>query len=226
MFWSRAARRSSTQITDTSERSAEAISNRLQSLQDAANEAIEQSKRTASAAVSEMMETHGMLRSDTTALFERLREANGLLQDVVGGAQSNLGSIEQILSVRVADFVSTMNNLLERTGATTTSMDEHIGSFYDVTQQVLGNLGDLAQQFDAHGRALSGAVTELERFQPAGRNHRRRPARHARHAGRGARRPHRRSRRAAEAVLRPCSTSRSWRPRGVRATSREPSPRA
>ncbi|HEY7973539.1 MAG TPA: hypothetical protein VID96_11460, partial [Xanthobacteraceae bacterium] len=96
------------------------------------------------------------------ALFERLREANGLLQDVVGGAQSNLGSIEQILSVRVADFVSTMNNLLERTGATTTSMDEHIGSFYDVTQQVLGNLGDLAQQFDAHGRALSGAVAELE----------------------------------------------------------------
>src|SRR4029077_2980643 len=34
------------QITDTSERSAEAISNRLQSLQDAANEAIEKSQGT------------------------------------------------------------------------------------------------------------------------------------------------------------------------------------
>jgi len=103
-----------------------------------------------------------MLRSDTTALFERLREANGLLTDVLGGAQSNLTSIEQILSVRVNEFVSTMNNLLERTGATTSSMDEHIGSFYGVTQQVLGNLGDLAQQFDTHGRTLSEAVVQLE----------------------------------------------------------------
>jgi hypothetical protein len=151
-----------TQISDTSQRSAEVITNRLESLQEAANEAIEQSKRTAAAAVSEMMETHGMLRSDTTALFERLREANGVLQDVLGGAQSNLNSIEQVLSVRVTDFVSTMNNLLDRTGATTSSMDEHIGSFYDVTQQVLGNLGDLAQQFDAHGRALSTAVADLD----------------------------------------------------------------
>jgi hypothetical protein len=81
---------------------------------------------------------------------------------VLGGAQSNLNSIEQILSVRVNEFVSTMNNLLERTGATTSSMDEHIGSFYGVTQQVLGNLGDLAQQFDAHGRTLSEAVVQLE----------------------------------------------------------------
>jgi hypothetical protein len=41
-------------------------------------------------------------------------------------------------------------------------MDEHIGSFYGVTQQVLGNLGDLAQQFDTHGRTLSEAVVQLE----------------------------------------------------------------
>ena len=30
-----------------------------------------------------MMETHGMLRNDTSALFERLREANVLLQEVL-----------------------------------------------------------------------------------------------------------------------------------------------
>ncbi len=150
------------QITDKGERSAEAITSRMLTLQEAAAAAIEQSKQTASTAVSEMMETHGMLRTDATALFERLRDANGLLQDVLGGAQNNLGSIEQILSVRVTEFVATMNNLLERTGATTTSLDEHIGSFYGVTQQVLGNLGDLAQQFDAHGRSLSEAVAQLD----------------------------------------------------------------
>ena len=37
-----------------------------------------------------MLETHGMLRSDTTALFERLREANILLQEVLSGAHENM----------------------------------------------------------------------------------------------------------------------------------------
>ena len=45
--------------------------------------AIDESKQTASATVADMLETHGMLRSDTTALFERLREANILLQEVL-----------------------------------------------------------------------------------------------------------------------------------------------
>jgi len=62
---------------------------------------VEQSKQTASAAVSEMLETHGMLRSDTTALFERLREANILLQEVLSGAHENMGEIESTLVTRV-----------------------------------------------------------------------------------------------------------------------------
>ena len=44
---------------------------------------IEQSRQTATATVAEILETHGMLRSDTTALFERLRDANSLLQEVL-----------------------------------------------------------------------------------------------------------------------------------------------
>ena len=38
-----------------------------------ARSVIASASQTASATVSEMMETHGMLRNDTTALFERLR---------------------------------------------------------------------------------------------------------------------------------------------------------
>ena len=64
--------------------------------------AIERSQKAASAAVTEMMETHGMLRNDTSALFERLREANVLLQEVLGGATENLAKIETTLSGRVA----------------------------------------------------------------------------------------------------------------------------
>src|SRR5262249_31225249 len=55
---------------------AKTIARTLRELQETTQAAVEQSKQTASAAVSEMLETHGMLRSDTTALFERLREAN------------------------------------------------------------------------------------------------------------------------------------------------------
>ena len=70
-------------------------------------------KKTRRAAVTEMMETHGMLRNDTSALFERLREANVLLQEVLGGATENSAKIETTLSRRVSEFVSTMNDIGE-----------------------------------------------------------------------------------------------------------------
>jgi hypothetical protein len=112
--------------------------------------------------VAEMLETHGMLRSDTTAMFERLKEANGLLQQVLGGAQDNLGQIEQMLSTRVTEFVATMNQLLERTNDTTGKMDDHIGQFYGVTTKTLGDLTTLAGQFEGQGRSLAQAVELVE----------------------------------------------------------------
>ena len=68
------------------------VSRTLDDLQSTTKAAIEQSKQTASATVADMLETHGMLRSDTTALFERLREANILLQEVLSGAHENMSS--------------------------------------------------------------------------------------------------------------------------------------
>ena len=62
------------------------ITRTLEDVQRRTKAAIEESKQTASATVADMLETHGMLRSDTTALFERLREANILLQEVLSGA--------------------------------------------------------------------------------------------------------------------------------------------
>ena len=57
-----------------------------------------------------------MLRSDTTALFERLREANILLQEVLSGAHENMSALENTLVTRVSEFVSTMNEVAERSG--------------------------------------------------------------------------------------------------------------
>ena len=70
------------------------------------------------------METHALLRRDTTEVFERLRDANVLLQEVLSGATENLGKIEGSLSARVREFVSTVSEVSERgsqTSATTRS---------------------------------------------------------------------------------------------------------
>jgi hypothetical protein len=139
------------------------VAQALKDLQQSASGAIDQSKQVAMLTVSEIHETHGMLRSDTTALFERLRDSNGLLQQVLGGAQTNLTAIEQVLSTRVGEFVSTVEQLLDAAGATTGKLDRQVSSFYGLTTRVLGDLGELAVQFDGHGKALADAVVRLEK---------------------------------------------------------------
>ena len=140
-----------------------AIARTLRELQETTQAAVEQSKQTASAAVSEMLETHGMLRSDTTALFERLREANILLQEVLSGAHENMSEIEQTLVTRVSDFVSAMNEVASKTGVANNQVEQHIASFRTVTGQTLNDLQQLAGQFDSHGRALAEAVALVDR---------------------------------------------------------------
>ena len=91
--------------------------------------AIERSQKAAQVAVTEMMETHGMLRNDTSALFERLREANVLLQEVLGGATENLAKIETTLSGRVASFVTAMNDVGQRSGAVSEQFETQMRAF-------------------------------------------------------------------------------------------------
>src|SRR5271170_6846861 len=138
------------------------ISRTLEELHTATRSAIEESKQTAAATVAEMLETHTMLRSDSTALFERLREANILLQEVLSGAQDNMNSIEHTMATRVSEFVAAMSDLSSKSGATTSKVEQSLGTFNNVTAKVLDNLGDLADQFSSHGRTLSDAVELLE----------------------------------------------------------------
>jgi hypothetical protein len=134
----------------------------VEDLHQATRTAIEQSKQSAAATISEMTETHTMLRSDSTALFERLREANILLQEVLSGAQENMSSIEHTMAARISEFVGAMNELTAKSGATTGKIEQHLGSFNNVTSRVLTDLGELADQFTSHGRTLTEAVDLLE----------------------------------------------------------------
>ena len=139
------------------------IARTLRDLQDQTHQAVEKSKQTASTAISEMAETHGMLRSDTTALFERLREANILLQEVLSGAHENMGEIESTLVTRVADFVTAMNNVAQKTGDANSQVEQQMVQFRSVAAQTLNDLTQLAVQFDTHGSSLAEAVALIDR---------------------------------------------------------------
>src|SRR5947209_8085583 len=139
------------------------ISRTLRDLQEQSSAAVEASKQSAVTAVSQMLETHGMLRSDTTALFERLREANILLQEVLSGAHDNMAEIESTLVTRVSDFVAAMNDVAQKTGTANSQVESHISSFQSVAASTLKDLTGLATQFDTHGKALAEAVALIDR---------------------------------------------------------------
>ena len=139
------------------------ITRTLEDLHSATKSAIEDSKQTASATVADMLETHGMLRSDTTALFERLREANILLQEVLSGAHENMSSLERTMVTRVAEFVAAMNEVSGKSDTTARVVDQHLGTFNSLTSKVLSDLSQLASQFNTHGRSLAEAVELLEK---------------------------------------------------------------
>src|SRR6185437_13951772 len=128
-----------------------------------AQTAIEQSKQTSTAAVSEMLETHNMLSSDTTALFERLREANIMLQEVLSGSHENIAAMENTLMLRVSDFVAAMYEVRASTGQASEKLDESIVGFREVTARVVTDLGQLANQFEAQGRDLGKVAEQVER---------------------------------------------------------------
>src|SRR4029079_9220626 len=118
-------------INTASEVAAGAINKSLKDIELSSRSAIDQSRQVSVAAVTEMQETSKMLRTDTVALFERLREGNILLQEVLTGAHDNLNSLERALVTRVADFVSAMNEVTARNGDATQTLEEQLNIFND-----------------------------------------------------------------------------------------------
>ena len=150
-------------VNEASLNATSTVNSTLKDLQETTRGAIEQSKQTASASVAEILETHNMLRADTTTLFERLREANILLQEVLSGVHENMSALENTLVTRVSDFVSTFNEVAERSGVASNQVDQHIGAFRQSTGKVLADLGQLAAQFETHGRSLVEAVALVDK---------------------------------------------------------------
>jgi hypothetical protein len=149
-------------INSAGESATNTVTRTMNELNDTTQKAITQSKETATSTVKEMLETHTMLRADTTALFERLREANIMLQEVLSGAHENMGALENTLMLRVSEFVTAMNEVTASTGDATGRVETNIANFRDITTQVITDLGQLARQFDIHGRDLAKAVEVID----------------------------------------------------------------
>jgi hypothetical protein len=149
-------------ITSAGELATGAVGKSLKELEQASRAAIDQSRQVSIAAVTEMQETSKILRTDTVALFERLREGNILLQEVLTGAQDNLNSLERALVTRVADFVSAMNDVTARNGVATQTLEDQLSVFNDKTAKALADLNALSSQFDSHGKALVEAAAIVE----------------------------------------------------------------
>src|SRR5882724_9472084 len=149
-------------ITNAGELATGAVSKSLKELELASRTAIDQSRQVSIAAVTEMQETSKILRTDTVALFERLREGNILLQEVLTGAHDNLNSLERALVTRVADFVSAMNDVTSRNGAATQTLEDQLTVFNTKTSKALEDLGSLSSQFEIHGKTLVDATALVE----------------------------------------------------------------
>jgi hypothetical protein len=149
-------------ITGAGEMAAGAVNKSIKDLEQASRSAIEQSRQVSIAAVTEMQETSKILRTDTVALFERLREGNILLQEVLTGAHENLNALERALVTRVADFVTTMNDVNSRSGVATQTLEDQLSLFNSKTAKALEDLGSLSAQFEAHGNSLVEAAALVE----------------------------------------------------------------
>jgi hypothetical protein len=149
-------------ITSAGEIATNAINKSLKDLEQSSRAAIDQSRQVSITAVTEMQETSKILRTDTVALFERLREGNILLQEVLTGAHDNLNSLERALVTRVADFVSAMNDVTARNGVATQTLEDQLSVFNVKTNRALEDLGALSSQFEIHGNALVDAAAVVE----------------------------------------------------------------
>ena len=149
-------------ITTAGDLATGAVAKSLKDIEQSSRSAIDQSRQVSIAAVTEMQETSKILRTDTVALFERLREGNILLQEVLTGAHDNLNSLERALVTRVADFVSAMNDVTSRNGIATQTLEDQLTVFNSKTSKALEDLGTLSTQFESHGKSLVEAASVVE----------------------------------------------------------------
>ena len=163
-------------------------------------------------------ETHNMLRADTTALFERLREANIMLQEVLSGSHENMSALENTLMLRVSEFVTAMNEVTAATGDATGRVEQHHRRVPRDHRARASPISASSRSSSTRTAASSAKAVELiERSNRADRTDASTSAASQLESlVADARHPHRGYRAAAQALLRPARRDRSRPPPAAR----------
>jgi ABC-type transporter Mla subunit MlaD len=118
-------------------------------------------QNSAQSAISEMMQTNEKLHTESGGLYDRLREANLLLQETLSGAHENMYALEGSLRNHIADLTTALNETIVRATNTTETAHTHLNTFRSDASRILDNLSELSAQFDLHGRVIADAVDAI-----------------------------------------------------------------
>lgn len=149
-------------IAAASSAAAEALNASVRQAEDATKAALERSRQITTTSLGEMREVHGLLRTESMSMFERLREANVLLREALNSSQDSIGTLEKKLAKRLTELVTTMKTVGSRSGAVTEELQGHISSFQESALRVLEDLSQLAMQFESHGHSLVQTVDLID----------------------------------------------------------------
>ncbi|MDO8874736.1 MAG: hypothetical protein Q7V40_01355, partial [Pseudolabrys sp.] len=86
-----------------------------------------------------------------------------MLQEVLSGSHENMSALENTLMLRVSEFVAAMHDVTGSTTDATVRVETTISNFREITTHVVTDLGQLASQFEAHGRDLGKAAELIDR---------------------------------------------------------------
>jgi hypothetical protein len=104
--------------------------------------------------------THEQLKDELSGTIERLHDANDRLRLVSGEATSNLGTVEQGLSLQVDQIQATFIELAEQTGRASEQVAEQVDSLKAVSAGALREAAELVIALDERGRSLSDTTRE------------------------------------------------------------------
>jgi hypothetical protein len=108
--------------------------------------------------VDTLVSTNEQLRDELGGMLGRLGEANKLMQQIVTGANKNLGAVEGSLSARVGELQSVVATVMEETGRASEQVAAQVSELKTFSEGTLRQTTALVGQLDDKGASLTEAT--------------------------------------------------------------------
>ena len=123
---------------------------------------VEQVAKTMSTRASEVSAAHETLKSDVTGVLERLREANGMLLDVLEGVKNNLGPIEGKVAEKISAFHTALESATKDAGGAIDRIGGQLRDLRETSGAFLRDTSTLTQRFEDQGKAIAATADNLD----------------------------------------------------------------